>query len=98
MVVLHSTKGFHVSYMENVLKWHHGVPTAEEYEKAIEVGEEWCGRIEEGDEDYIAAMVTLGKLYGQVGMISKQKRCFRLVKDSPLFEELNAMSLSELCR
>ena len=35
---------------------------AEEYEKAIEVGEEWCGRIEEGDEDYIAAMVTLGKL------------------------------------
>lgn len=34
----------------------------------------------------------------QVGMISKQKRCFRLVKDSPLFEELNAMSLSELCR
>ena len=71
---------------------------AEEYEKAIEVGEEWCGRIEEGDEDYIAAMVTLGKLYGQVGMISKQKRCFRLVKDSPLFEELNAMSLSELCR
>ena len=31
--MLHTTKGFHVSYMENVLKWHHGVPTAEEYEK-----------------------------------------------------------------
>ena len=71
---------------------------AEEYEKAIEVGEEWCGRIEEGDEDYIAAMVTLGKLYGQVGMIIKKKRFFLLLKDSPLFEELNAMSLSELCR
>jgi hypothetical protein len=71
---------------------------AEEYEKAIEVGEESCGRMEEGDENYIAVMVILGKLYGQVGMISKQKRCFRLVKDSPLFEELNAMSLSELCR
>ena len=71
---------------------------AEEYEKAIEVGEESCGRMEERDENYIAVMVIFGKLYGQVGMISKQKRCFRLVKDSPLFEELNAMSLSELCR
>lgn len=44
MVVLHTTKGFHVSYMENVLKWHHGVPTAEEYEKAIA---EITNRIEE---------------------------------------------------
>lgn len=44
MVVLHTTKGFHVSYMENVLKWHHGVPTAEEYEKAID---EITNRIEE---------------------------------------------------
>ena len=38
------SKGFHVSYMENVLKWHHGVPTAEEYEKAIA---EITNRIEE---------------------------------------------------
>ncbi len=44
MVVLHTTKGFHVSYMENVLKWHHGVPSAEEYEKAIT---EITNRIEE---------------------------------------------------
>ena len=29
LVVLHTTKGFHVSYMENVLKWHHGVPSQE---------------------------------------------------------------------
>ena len=36
MVVLHTTKGFHVSYMENVLKWHHGVPTAEEYAQAMD--------------------------------------------------------------
>ncbi len=35
MIVLHTTKGYHVSYMENVLKWHHGVPSAEEYEAAI---------------------------------------------------------------
>ena len=35
MVVLHTTKGFHVSYMENVLKWHHGVPTEEQYNQAI---------------------------------------------------------------
>lgn len=35
LIVLHTTKGFHVSYMENVLKWHHGVPSAEEYEKAV---------------------------------------------------------------
>ncbi len=70
---------------------------AEEYEKAIEVGEEWCGRMEEDDDNYTASMVILGKLYGQVGMINKQKHCFRLVKNSPLFEKLNAMSLSELC-
>ncbi len=35
LIVLHTTKGFHVSYMENVLKWHHGVPSKEEYEQAI---------------------------------------------------------------
>ena len=35
LVVLHTTKGFHVSYMENVLKWHHGVPSQEEYDTAI---------------------------------------------------------------
>lgn len=71
---------------------------AEEYEKAIEVGEEWCGRMEEDDEGYVAGMVVLGKLYGQVGMTNKQKRCFRLVKNSALFEKLNAMSLGELCK
>ena len=44
LVILHTTKGFHVSYMENVLKWHHGVPSAEDYAKAIE---EIDNRIEE---------------------------------------------------
>ncbi len=44
MVILHTTKGFHVSFMENVLKWHHGVPSKEEYESAIK---EISSRIEE---------------------------------------------------
>ena len=30
MVVLHTTKGYHVSFMENVLKWHDGAPTEEQ--------------------------------------------------------------------
>ncbi len=44
LVVLHTTKGFHVSFMENELKWHHGVPKKEEYESAIS---EIANRIEE---------------------------------------------------
>lgn len=35
LVVLHTTKGYHVSFMENVLKWHHGVPTEEQYNVAM---------------------------------------------------------------
>ena len=35
LLVLRTTKGHNVSLMENVLKWHHGVPTAEEYASAI---------------------------------------------------------------
>ena len=35
LVVLHTTKGYHVSFMENVLKWHHGVPTDEQYNEAV---------------------------------------------------------------
>jgi transketolase len=31
----YTTKGKGVSFMENVAKWHHGVPTAEEMETAI---------------------------------------------------------------
>ena len=36
LIVSRTTKGFGVSLMENILKWHHGVPTGEEYQKAIE--------------------------------------------------------------
>ncbi len=35
LVILRTTKGFHVSLMENILKWHHGVPSGEEYARAI---------------------------------------------------------------
>lgn len=35
LVVAHTTKGYGVSYMENVAKWHHGVPTAEQYGLAV---------------------------------------------------------------
>lgn len=35
MVISHSTKGYGVSFMEGVAKWHHGVPTEDEYKTAI---------------------------------------------------------------
>ncbi len=35
LLVSHTTKGKGVSYMEHVAKWHHGVPTAEEYTQAL---------------------------------------------------------------
>jgi len=35
LVIAHTIKGKGVSYMENTLKWHHGVPNKEQYEQAI---------------------------------------------------------------
>ncbi len=35
LLISHTTKGRGVSYMENVAKWHHGVPTDEQYAQAI---------------------------------------------------------------
>lgn len=35
LIISRTTKGFGVSLMENILKWHHGVPSQEEYDKAI---------------------------------------------------------------
>ena len=34
-IIAHTVKGKGVSYMESVLKWHHGVPSPEQYELAI---------------------------------------------------------------
>lgn len=35
LLISHTTKGKGVSYMEGVAKWHHGIPTIEQYEEAI---------------------------------------------------------------
>jgi transketolase len=35
VIIAHTIKGKGISYMENELKWHHGVPNAEQYELAI---------------------------------------------------------------
>lgn len=35
-IIAHTTKGKGISYMENVLKWHHGVPSEEQYQLAME--------------------------------------------------------------
>lgn len=43
LIISRTTKGKGISYMENVPKWHHGIPTAEEYEKAVsEISERIC--------------------------------------------------------
>ena len=36
MIIANTVKGKGVSYMENVAKWHHGVPSEEEYKIAME--------------------------------------------------------------
>lgn len=36
LVIAHTTKGKGISYMENQVKWHHGVPGKEEYSTAME--------------------------------------------------------------
>ena len=36
LLVAHTTKGKGVSFMEGVAKWHHGVPSNEQYEQAIQ--------------------------------------------------------------
>lgn len=35
LFISHTTKGKGVSFMENVAKWHHGVPTEEQYHQAL---------------------------------------------------------------
>ncbi len=35
LIISESTKGRGVSFMENVAKWHHGVPDEEQYRTAI---------------------------------------------------------------
>jgi len=35
LVIAHTVKGKGVSYMENVIKWHHGVPSEKQYNEAL---------------------------------------------------------------
>lgn len=35
LLIAHTTKGKGISFMENIAKWHHGVPSASEYEIAM---------------------------------------------------------------
>ena len=35
LIIAHTVKGKGVSYMENVIKWHHGVPSEKQYEDAL---------------------------------------------------------------
>lgn len=48
LVISHTTKGRGVSYMEGVAKWHHGVPTPEQYEMAVKEISERIAKIKEG--------------------------------------------------
>ena len=35
LLISNTTKGKGVSYMENVAKWHHGMPSEEQYRQAL---------------------------------------------------------------
>jgi transketolase len=35
LIIAHTVKGKGISYMENVVKWHHGVPSKEQYQEAL---------------------------------------------------------------
>jgi transketolase len=35
LVIAHTIKGKGISFMENQVKWHHGVPSAEQYDLAV---------------------------------------------------------------
>jgi transketolase len=47
LIVSDTTKGLGVSFMENVAKWHHGVPSAEQYAVAIEDIEKRIAKVKE---------------------------------------------------
>lgn len=45
-IIAHTIKGKGISYMENVLKWHHGVPSEEQYVSAIQELDEQLQELE----------------------------------------------------
>ena len=36
LIICKTTKGYGISFMENVAKWHHGVPNSDQYKQALE--------------------------------------------------------------
>ena len=50
VVIANTTKGRGVSFMEDVAKWHHGVPSDAEYAQAIKELEDAIARMEEEEE------------------------------------------------
>lgn len=48
LLISNTTKGLGISYMENVAKWHHGVPTEEQYKQALEDVEVRIKKAQEG--------------------------------------------------
>jgi transketolase len=45
LLIAHTIKGNGISYMENVAKWHHGVPTEEQYQQAMSEMDERIAQI-----------------------------------------------------
>ena len=48
VLIANTIKGKGVSFMEDVVKWHHGVPTDSEYVAAIKELDEACAAAERG--------------------------------------------------
>lgn len=46
LVIAHTTKGKGISYMENVAKWHHGIPSVEQYEEGMKEINERIAKLE----------------------------------------------------
>jgi transketolase len=46
LLIAHTIKGHGISYMENVAKWHHGVPSEEQYQQAIREIDERIAQIQ----------------------------------------------------
>lgn len=42
LIIANTVKGKGVSYMEDVAKWHHGVPSGEQYKQAMEELDQYC--------------------------------------------------------
>ena len=69
LLISHTTKGKGVSYMEGIAKWHHGVPTAEQYEEAVREISERIEKLEKETmaNNIIACRKTLYRYIAGVG-------------------------------